>query len=517
MVDKEPRDKQSHGSRRFNQTVELSHAISNKARLIILTGTDFGQVFRFSGEATIGRDRDADVRVDVLDVSRHHAKLWQLPTGQWFVKDLDSRNGTMINGVPAEEKQPLSFGDRIQIGGNLLFIFTHYDHLEEQVQQLQKMESIGQLASEVAHDFKNLLAAVINNVEYLSQALRTEEPPKDDIFDCLDEMKEAIERTVQLTERLLGFSRPAKQEAKPTNVADVVKEVIRLCRRTFPEEVSIETSVDEHLLVMGDNTQIHQALMNLCINARDAMPDGGSLLVEARTIKIDDIGLFSVPLPRPGEYVTVTITDSGTGMNDRIRRKAFEPFFSTKDPKKGTGLGLAMVYGIINNHGGRVHMDSEEGKGTTFHIYLPTLASSTDAHTTFRAPTADSEFQSTMANTILVADDEPGVRTALERVLKKLGYDVLLSGNGQEALRLYEEHSQEIKLVLLDVVMPNLGAEETFNILKTFDPSVRVLLTSGSVKPENVQHILEAGARGFLPKPFESKTLQEAINSAVKD
>ncbi len=503
--------------RKFNQTVELSRAASNRARLILLTGTDFGRVYRVSDEVVIGRDRDADVRVDVPDVSRRHVRLWHEPSGAWRLEDLDSRNGTNVNGLPVDGLSPLSFGDRIQIGGTLLFIFTHYDHLEEQVFQLQKMDSVGQLASGVAHDLKNLLAAVVNNVDYIQDALEEPEPPKDEMFECIHEMKEAIRRTVKLTERLLGFSRPCKEEEHPTDVAAVIQEVVRLCRRSFPKDVKIEVALSGGLLVMGDSNQLHQALMNLCINARDAMPDGGDLLVEAKAIRFDTLGLLDLPLSEPGEYVVITVTDTGTGMDENTRRRAFDHFFTTKEPKKGTGLGLAMVFAIVNNHGGRLQLESEQGKGTTFRIFLPTLDGSDDHQTTYRLPTLKSQDEEADgANTILVADDEEGIRIALERVLRKLGYEVLLAEDGQQALKLYEEHVRNIRLVLLDVVMPNLGAEEIFNILKTFNPHIRVLLISGSVKPDDVEHLLEAGAKGFLAKPFEAKGLQEAITSALE-
>ena len=516
MSEKEPGEGREMLPRRHNQTMEVSRAVTNRARLILLTGTDFGRVFRVCDEVIIGRDPEADLRMDIPDVSRKHVRLWHKPSGQWMAEDLDSRNGTQLNGLPLEGRHELSFGDRIQVGGTLLFIFTHYDHLEEQVLQLQKMDSIGQLASGVAHDLKNLLAAVINNVDYISDALEDPTPPKDEMFECIGEMREAIKRTVKLTERLLGYSRPCKEEEHPTDVAAVIQEVVRLSHRTFPKNINIELSLPGSLLVMGDSNQIHQALMNLCINARDAMPEGGDLLVEASTEMIDTQGLLDVPLSTPGEYVVITVSDSGSGMDEDTRQRAFDHFFTTKEAKKGTGLGLAMVFAIVNNHGGRVQLESEEGVGTTFRIFLPTLEGSDDNHTTYRLPTVRSVDEDDSANTILVADDEEGIRVAFQRVLKKLGYEVLLAKDGQEALKLYEEQVRHIKLVLLDVKMPNLGAEEIFNILKTFNPHVRVLLISGSVKLEEVRHLLDAGAKGFLGQPFEAKVLQEAISAALE-
>ena len=496
------------------QTVELSPA-TNKARLIVLTGADFGRVHRFSGEITIGREPGSTIRLDVPDVSRNHCRIWPEPDGSWHLEDLDSRNGTMSNGVPVKGKQRLVFGDRVQVGGSLLFIFTHYDHLEEQVLQLQKMDSIGRLASGVAHDFKNLLAAVINNVDYLESAVDEAPPPTKEIHECLADTKDAIRRAVALTERLLGFSRPGKDEEHPTDVAAVASEVVRLCRRTFPESIQVETSLHDDLMVMGDSNQLHQALMNLCINARDAMADGGKLLIQAREIKVDTMALLTVPVSEAGDYVVLTVSDTGSGMDDATRRRAFEPFFTTKQPKKGTGLGLAMVFAIVSNHGGRVQLDSELDKGTTFSLYLPSLAVSDTQHVTLRATTVRSE-DNEGANTILLADDEEVFRVSMERVLRKLGYEVLLADSGEEVLRLYERNARKIKLVMLDVMMPKLGAEETFNILRNCNPHIRVLLISGSVPMEEVKHLLDLGARGFLPKPFEITDLQRAITDAIK-
>ena len=517
MSDKEPPSENEMLPRRYNQTVELSHTSSNKARLILLTGSDFGRVFRIGQEVVLGRDQEADVRLDVPDVSRKHVRLWQEPSGKWMVEDLQSRNGTQVNGLPLDGRQQLSFGDRVQIGGTLLFVFTHYDHLEEQVLQLQKMDSVGQLASGVAHDLRNLLAAVVNNVDYISDALEDPDPPKAEMLECIDEMREAIKRTVKLTERLLGFSRPGKEEEHPTDVAAVIQEVVRLSRRSFPKTIEIELALEGGLLVMGDSNQLHQALMNLCINARDAMPDGGQLLLEAQTMRFDTVGLMDVPLSEPGDYVVITVSDTGHGMDEETKRRAFDHFFTTKDAKKGTGLGLAMVFAIINNHGGRLQLESAEGEGTTFNIFLPTMDGSDDNHSTYRLPTIQTADEDQGANTILVVDDEEGIRVALDRVLTKLGYDVLLAKDGQDALRLYEENVSQVRVVLLDVKMPNLGAEEIFNILKTFNPHIRVVLLSGSVKANEIRHILDAGAKIFLPKPFETRALQQAIIDALED
>ena len=489
-------------------------AQTNRVRLVTLTGPDSGRVYRFREEVVVGRDYDCVVRLEAPDVSRNHARICRLASGDWTIEDLQSRNGTWVNGLPIEELQSLEFGDRIQIGGHTILIFTHYDHLEEQMLQMQKMESIGQLAGEVAHDFKNLLSVVNSNVDFLSAQSRDGKLEQDELLECLAEMKDVTKEAVALTSRLLGFSQQSKGEESPVDVSTLSSDVVKLCQRTFDSTVKVEESILEDLWANGDRHQLHQALMNLCLNARDAMPDGGLLEVSVQRQQIDGLGLLTVPLPAAGNYVVIEVKDSGVGMDEETRERAFEPFFTTKE-KEGTGLGLANVFGVVKSHGGHVELDSAAGKGTVFRIYLPSLDEGDDHTDTFlNAPTPVMEAE-IEANTVLLVDDDEAVRLVTSRMLKLYGYEVLVARDGMEAVGFFEQHQNDIVMVVMDMMMPELNGLDTFKVLKKMNPGVRVLVISGFFDDENKQTLMEEGVRGLLPKPYDAETLHAAINKIL--
>jgi signal transduction histidine kinase/ActR/RegA family two-component response regulator len=492
---------------------------SDKARLVCLAGRDYGRVYRVRRDVLIGRDKNLQVQVDSPDVSRRHAHIWRGEDGQWLVEDLGSRNGTFLNSIPIQGRAQLSIGDRIQIGGSLLFMFSHYDQLEEQVRQLQKMESIGQLAGEVAHDFKNLLSVVITNLDYLQLSAGDNTLTKEELLECINEMRDATKRAGELTGKILGFARKGQEEASPTDLSTVAEEVVQMCQRTFNPKIAVEDKIQPELMVMGDSTQLHQVLMNLCINARDAMPDGGRLMVHAESRWLETIGALDVILPAPGEYVVVMVQDTGKGMDEETRARAFDPFFTTKGPKKGTGLGLATVYAAVKNHGGHVALDSEPGAGTTFRIYIPCLKEKPN-ETAAGIPPMDqfSPFSGEPGqdgNAVLIVDDDQAMHDVITRLLEEIGHEALCASDGVEALTLYEQNRSRVRLVLLDMIMPNLGGEETYQILRRFDPSVRVLLTSGQYDEDEVLELLEAGAWGFLPKPYKREDFQRSVREAL--
>ena len=487
---------------------------SSRARMVTLTGPDSGRIYRFKSEACIGRDYDCEVRLDAPDASRRHAQLTQTAAGDWVIEDLGSRNGTWANGMPVDGVKQVEFGDRIQIGGNTIFIFTHYDHLEEQVLQLQKMQSIGQLAGEVAHDFKNLLSVVISNVDYLRRATADGTLKPDEFQECLTEMDEVSRQAVDLTSRLLGFSRQTKGNESPVDLSALASEVLKLCERTFDSSIVLNDRVGVDLWTLGDRGQLHSALMNLCINARDAMPEGGELEVRIQKQLVDGSGLLTVPLPSAGNYVILSVKDSGQGMDEATCERAFEPFFTTKGDQ-GTGLGLATVFGVVKNHGGHVEVDSEVGEGTTFRIFLPSHDETIEHAATFHdnpTPVAEPDIE---ANTVMVVDDEDPVRLALSRMLQSMGYTVLTARDGMEAVGFYERHQRQIVMVVLDMVMPELDGEETFVILRKMNPNVKVLITSGWSLDDKLEQLKALGINGYLPKPYSEQELYDAINDAM--
>ena len=347
---------------------ERSEADDGGARLLVLAGARAGTAYRLERDALIGRARESDLRFDGDDVSRCHAHIrFDEALGRFMLHDLGSANGTRVNGQRIEERY-LQYGDRIELGVTVILLFTHYSRLEQRALESQKLESVGQLAGGVAHDFNNLLTIVRTNLRYLEERLGEESVRADLMRESLADAKSATERAIDLTAQLVGFARGGKYKPQLVCLADLVEEAVRLFRRTFDATVEIEVDVARELHILGDRSQMMQVVMNLGINARDAMPQGGRLEVVAQAVDEE-------PLPgRPAEAtVRLQFRDTGVGMDDETASRVFEPFFTTKARGKGTGLGLATAYGIIKNHGGNIEVESAPGKGTTFSIHLPRL------------------------------------------------------------------------------------------------------------------------------------------------
>jgi len=478
-----------------------------RAYLVVVMGPGVGRKYEVHDEIVIGRSPDADVQLAFGDVSRAHVKVVKAdrPLG-FFVEDLGSRNGTLVNGMPVHRRQ-LRFGDRIQVGASTILLFTYHDQLEEQLLQSQKMESIGRLAGGIAHDFNNLLGAVLNNVDFLD-ALDPGRPLSDEeVQACLSDIKTAVGRAVDLTRQMLGFARRGKYEDRPTNITELVREVVGMVRRTFDRAITVQARIEPELCVRGDRTQLHQVLMNLCLNARDAMTGGGVLRIEAKETDVDSLDESTRAFLDPGPHVSLTVQDSGCGMDEQTRSRVFEPFFTTKPPGCGTGLGLATVYGIVKNHGGHVELVSELNEGSVFRIFLPTVEPATATHET--GP--QQVLGKTRTGTVLMIDDEEVVRKSTSRLLAHLGFEVITARDGQEGVDLFREHHGRILFVLLDLIMPRMGGEETLDALREIDPGVKVLVSSGFTDESRVQRLTEKGAQGFLPKPFDMGALHQAI------
>jgi two-component system cell cycle sensor histidine kinase/response regulator CckA len=486
------------------------------ARLVELVGSRTGRVHRIEcNEAIIGRDPSAQVLVESGDISRRHARIY-CDQGEWAVEDLGSRNGICVNGRPVAQSR-LSFGDHLQLGGSALFVFTYYDQLEEQILQVQRMESMGSLAGGVAHDFNNLLSVLVGNIDFLEQRRQVDDVDPKLLGECLGEMRDAAGHAENLIRQLLRFSRPSRGGANAmVDCSRLLLDAIGLCRRTFGPKISFVVQADDELQVQGDAGQLNQVLMNLLINGRDAMPNGGTLTVRATALAFDH-DAASAPYLTAGRYVRVEIEDSGVGMDEPTRSRVFEPFFTTKEPDQGTGLGLSTVYALVRKHGGHVQVRSDLGQGTAFTVYLPAAGAAGDEQTTTRPveDIAGAEAELFGMPKVLLVDDEPAVLRTTSRLLRQIGYEVLVAANGSEALELYRDNSAEIELVLLDVLMPGLDGGGTLAKLREHDPGVRVLLISGRADERRIAKLLEAGAQGFLSKPCGASSLQQAIAAAL--
>jgi len=480
--------------------------------LVVIKGETVGRRFEIGQEFVVGRASSAQLQLSSSDVSRIHARVRAMPDGSFIVEDLDSHNGTMVNGTPIT-KERLSFGDRIQIGAHTVLLFTFHDDLGEQLLQSQKMESIGRLAGGIAHDFNNLLGAMLNNLDFLEDIDPAQTLNDGDVRACLDDIRLAANRAAELTRQMLAFSRQGKYEDKPTSISTLVEEVVGMVRRTFDRVVDVRTNIEPRLFVRGDRTQLQQVLMNLCLNARDAMPQGGRLSVSVAAARPKNLELPLRTILGAGPQVVVTVSDSGCGMDAATRERVFEPFFTTKPAGQGTGLGLATVWGIVKNHGGHVDVSSKPGEGATFRVFLPAAERRRDAPETAQLTQREPEAST---GTVLLVDDEAVVRNSTARLLRKLGYTVLVAEDGEVALELFRQHPDEVDLVILDLIMPTMNGEATFEALLEIKSKVKVLVTSGYTDETRVAAMLARGARGFLPKPFDSSALLRAIQYALE-
>jgi PAS domain S-box-containing protein len=385
---------------------------------------------------------------------------------------------------------------------------TEQRELEGRLRQAQKMEAIGTLAGGVSHDFNNIIQAILGYTSLLKVRLEGQEEAAAQV----EAIERASLRAGELTRQLLGFARRGRLEVKPTDLNGVVDKVVSMIRPTFDRSIDIRTALSAGLSpVEGDAGQLEQSLLNLCINARDAMPGGGTLRIETRNATLSEPEAYGPAMAPPGAYVSLSVSDTGVGIPSGNLPRIFEPFFTTKEPGKGSGMGLAMVYGIVKNHGGWIDVRSPSGRGTTFRILLP-------ASTSMPAVTAapiQPEILAGGTETILFVDDEESLRLLATEMLGSLGYTVVTAKNGIEALARYAEKRGEIALVILDLIMPEMGGVETFRRLREIDPAARVLVSSGYAGDERPEMLLAEGVAGFLRKPYRLGALAAAIRQAL--
>jgi PAS domain S-box-containing protein len=385
---------------------------------------------------------------------------------------------------------------------------TEHKLLEEQLLQVQKMESIGNLAGGIAHDFNNLLGGILGYATFIKRKLTS----KHALYPSAASIEKSAQRAAELTRQLLGFARPGKSEIRPIDCNAVIRELILLLKRTIDRRIIVEADLETHLPGMeGDEAAIHQSLMNICLNARDAMPKGGRLRITTRKkMVIPDQAARQHGL-KGGPYIQITVSDTGTGIRNEVRGQIFDPFFTTKDPGRGTGLGLAIVYGIIQNHGGYIDVQSQVGEGTVFTLLLPAIPAARSRKVAKPVP-----FEEALGEeTVLLVDDEEIIRDLGADILEDRGYRVLLAADGREAIKIYKSRGEEISLVILDVVMPGIGGKETFEKLKALNPQIKVLLSSGYSAKGEVGEILKGGASGFVQKPYGEEELASRVRELL--
>jgi two-component system cell cycle sensor histidine kinase/response regulator CckA len=385
------------------------------------------------------------------------------------------------------------------------------EKLNEQLRASQRMEAIGSLAGGVAHDFNNLLSVILSYTGFALDGVRTGDPLRDD----LGEVKNAAERAVALTRQLLAFSRKQVLQPVPLSLNQIAAGLEKMLRRILGEDIDLVQVLAPDLgLTLADPGQIEQVLMNLVVNARDSMPEGGKLTIETANVEIDEEYAARHVAVKPGSYVQLAVSDTGCGMDEQTKARLFEPFFTTKEKGKGTGLGLSTVYGIVKQSGGNIWVYSEPGKGTTFKIYLPRELSATTATATKR-PTVPR--RTTGTETILVVEDEEALGKVARRTLDAAGYKVLTAADGDEALLQSAQHAGDIHLLLTDVVMPRMSGRALAQELSKTRPALKVLYMSGYTDNAIVHHgVLDRGTH-FLGKPFTGADLTRKVREVLDE
>jgi two-component system, cell cycle sensor histidine kinase and response regulator CckA len=379
--------------------------------------------------------------------------------------------------------------------------------LEEQFRQAQKMEAIGQLAGGVAHDFNNLLTAIRGYADLLLESISHADHRHAD----LDEIVKAADRAASLTRQLLAFSRQQVLQPALLDVNVLVTDMSKMLRRLIGENIELATTlVPTGAPVYADAGQLEQILMNLVVNAREAMPNGGRLTIEIATVTLDDAYVMHHSVMRPGEFVMLAVSDNGIGMDAGTRRRIFEPFFTTKERGRGTGLGLATVYGIVKQSDGYIWVYSEPQRGTTFKVYLP-RAESTDqveARPEKRKTPGGSE-------TVLLVEDEDSVRFLSRKLLERAGYQVFDAANPQQAIDTFVQHRGTIDLLVTDVIMPGSSGPALYDHLSSLDSALRVLYMSGYTADAVAHHAAVVASAVFLQKPFTADTLLTKVREAL--
>lgn len=483
---------------------DLSGAyISRADGTLVACNPAFATIFGFSSTQAAMRINLATLYPHAADRQRFIARLKAEKKLERYESTMVGADGNSIhiveNAVGVFDKQ----GNLTEIKGYLIDV-TGQKNLEMQLQQATKMEAVGTLAGGIAHDFNNLLMGIEGNISLMLHDL----PAGHAFEERLRQIEKNVHSGAKLTSQLLGYARKGRYQVKLIDINRVIQETSQTFARAR-KEIQVHHDLAADLLaVEADPGQIEQVLLNLFVNAADAMPTGGDLFIATRNVTADDIR-DRVPASRPGRYVLLEVRDTGMGMDRKTRQRIFDPFFTTKSMGRGTGLGLASVYGIVKGHDGQIEVISEKGRGATFIIYLPASSKPLQEEKTPSGKLIKG------SETILLIDDEEVVLNVASKMLQSLGYTVLSAGGGREGVSLFRRQHDIVDMVILDMIMPEMSGSEAFDALKRIDPTVKVLLSSGYSIDGQAARIMERGCNGFIQKPFNLATLSQKIRTIL--
>ncbi len=380
--------------------------------------------------------------------------------------------------------------------------------LEHQLRQVQKMEAVGRLASGVAHDMNNILTAILAHAGLLKARADSSDPS----WTAGDVIEKAVHRGKELTSQLLGFARQGKHHHVSVDIHNVIQEVTGLLGRTIDKSITLHTDLEANeSWVVGDPNQLYQVLMNLAVNATDAMPDKGEIVFQTTNESVSSEQASQVPGLTAGEYVVIRVTDTGEGISQEVQAHIFEPFFTTKEQGRGSGMGLAMVYGIVKNHHGYIGVTSTLGAGTMMRVYLPWVPCENP-----QSSAAPITAHSSGTGTVLIIDDEKDVAEAAQAILEFLGYDSIVCYSGKDAVTYLQDSTHHVDLVLLDMVMPDMSGPESFAAIRRLRPESRIILCSGYDRNHAVQELLNQGVMGFIQKPYDLDELSRVCTEALQ-
>ncbi len=488
----------------IQQSVEAIYMFNPETKLVLEANTTFLNLLGYTVEEiqtlTI-YDFVAQERKSVDTYIQNILTSTTIEEGIWLRKD----------GTPIDVQLTAS---RIQQGGrDIIFVvardITESKRVQEQIQERERLAAVGQLAAGIAHDFNNILTGIVGYAQLLQMDANVAEFIKDD----LKQVEAGGHRAANLIRQILDFSRKSIIQRQSLDLVSFLKETIKFLERTIPESIHItlEMTPGEYL-VSADPTQINQVLTNLAVNAKDAMPEGGELKFRLSTFTLAPDERPPLPEIPPGEWIVLSVLDTGSGIPPEIKEHIFEPFATTKNPGEGTGLGLAQVHGIVKQHDGFIDVESSAEEGTTFIIYLPALYVEKE---TPEEEEGSEELLLGQGETILVVEDESSVLATIRDMLEQAGYRVLTATNGQEGVGMYDRHKNEIALVLADMVMPVMGGVELFHVLKAQNPDVKVVVISGYPLGEEAEEFLSQGIVGWMQKPVDFSKLVRMVHETL--